>query len=368
MPATRPPRKGARRRKPRPKAAGFPLLKALAGTVLLAAVVLAALLVGRWLSRPPPRVDLTESRPTAAAKQAPTAKAPAVPRKAESEPPAPKPTGRSAGTEAAGAGKLPLYEVFPEKPPSPKTPTAAESDTLHAALPPSPPELPPLKKPPRVAIIIDDVGYDRHLAEKLIDLNAPLTLSILPHSPHQESIARLAHDRGLDVMLHLPMEPVEYPEINPGPGVLLTAMAPDELLRVLEEDLAAVPYIQGVNNHMGSRLTARSEQMYQVFSVLKRRGLFFIDSRTTNESVCRSSARLFQIPFTQRDVFLDHVHDAAFIRKQIRELVRIAQLKGEAVGIAHPHPTTYAILKEELPSLRQQVEIVPVSRLVRVVG
>jgi polysaccharide deacetylase 2 family uncharacterized protein YibQ len=362
MPAKKPPRKGARRRAPRRKAAPRPLLKALAGAALVAAIVLGALLVGRWLSRPEPQPALTESRPTATAKQAP-----AAPRKAEPEPPAPKPAGRSAGLETPGAGSSPPYEVFPEKAPSPKTPEA-ESGTLHAFLPPSPPELPPLKKPPRVAIIIDDLGYDRHLAEKLIDLNAPLTLSILPHSPHQESIARLAHDRGLEVMLHLPMEPVEYPGVNPGPGVLLASMGPDELLRVLEEDLAAVPHIQGVNNHMGSRLTARSEQMYQVFSVLKRRGLFFIDSRTTNESVCRSSARLFQIPFTQRDVFLDHNHDAAFIRKQIRELVRIAQLKGEAVGIAHPHSTTYAILKEELPALRQQVEIVPVSRLVRVIG
>jgi polysaccharide deacetylase 2 family uncharacterized protein YibQ len=149
-----------------------------------------------------------------------------------------------------------------------------------------------------VAIIIDDLGYDRHLAEKLIDLNAPLTLSILPHSPHQESIARLAHDRGLEVMLHLPMEPVEYPEINPGPGVLLAAMGPDELLRVLEEDLAAVPHIQGVNNHMGSRLTARSEQMYQVFSVLKRRGFF----SSTAPTIKQPSRRVHQIPHPA-DVF-----------------------------------------------------------------
>jgi len=111
-----------------------------------------------------------------------------------------------------------------------------------------------------------------------------------------------------------------------------------------------------------------SEQMYQVFSALKRHGLYFVDSRTTDESVCRPSARLFQIPFSQRDVFLDHAHDPVSIRKQIRELVRIAQRKGEAVGIAHPHPATYNVLKEELPALRQQVELVPASRLVRVIG
>lgn len=259
----------------------------------------------------------------------------------------------------------PVYEIFPERPPAP---SPAESETLHAALPPTPPVLPPVKKRPRLAIIIDDLGYDRPLAEKFIGLKAPLTLAILPHSPYQDAIARLAKEHGREIMLHLPMEPIEFPQVNPGPGALLAAMGPDELLAVLEQNLKAVPHIQGVNNHMGSRLTAASEPMYQVFSVLKRRGLYFVDSRTTEESVCRPSARLFQLPFAQRDVFLDHVHDPASIRKQFRELLRIAHRRGEAVGIAHPHSSTYQVLKEELPALQQEVEMVPASQLVRVIG
>jgi hypothetical protein len=218
-----------------------------------------------------------------------------------------------------------------------------------------------------VAIIIDDVGYDRPLAEKFMELNGPFTMSILPHSPHRQIIARIAHAQGAEIMLHLPMEPLEYPEVNPGPGALLTSMSPNELIQVLEENLQAVPHVQGVNNHMGSKLTTQSEQIHQVFSVLKRRGLYFVDSRTTEGSVCQPSARLLQIPYSQRDVFLDHVQDPLFIRRQIRELVRLAKHKGEAIGIAHPHPTTYAILKETLPELRQQVELVPASRLVRIV-
>jgi hypothetical protein len=245
---------------------------------------------------------------------------------------------------------------------------AADANSLRAALPPLPPELPPLKKKPRVSIIIDDVGYDRALAEKFMSLDAALTLSILPHSPHQQAIARIAHAQGSEIMLHLPMEPLEYPEINPGPGALLSSMSPDELLKVLEENLQTVPYVKGVNNHMGSKLTTHSEQIYQVFSVLKRRGLFFVDSRTTEASVCLPSARLLQLPFAQRDVFLDHVQDPAFIRKQFRELVRVARNRGEAIGIGHPHSTTYTIFKEALPELRQQVELVPASRLVRIIG
>ncbi|MCK7505267.1 MAG: divergent polysaccharide deacetylase family protein [Desulfobacterales bacterium] len=139
-------------------------------------------------------------------------------------------------------------------------------------------------------------------------------------------------------MLHLPMEPVEYPDINSGPGTLHTRMGPEELLRVLEEDLDAVPHIKGVNNHMGSRLTASSEQMYQVFSVLKKRGLYFVDSRTTDESICQPSARLFQLPFAQRDVFMDHQQDPAFIRKQIRELVRDRPPQGRGGGHRPPPP------------------------------
>jgi uncharacterized protein len=371
MPAKKKSRPGARRHTSRSQKAGRPLFKAIAAFVLIAAVAVGIVWGVRWLSE-------KKTPPTLASHQRATLKEPAVTvnppveKKVEAPSPAAKPAGRDAvagaGAEKPAAGKAPIYEVFPEKTAAPKAP-AADSGSLHAALPPTPPEPPaPLKKPPRVAIIIDDLGHDRPLAEKFINLNAALTLAVLPHSPHQESIARMAHDRSLEVMLHLPMEPVEYPEVNPGPGALLASMGPDELVRVLEENLRAVPHIRGVNNHMGSRLTANSEQMYQVFSTLKRHGLYFIDSRTTDESVCRPSARLFQVPFSQRDVFLDHLHDPVNIRKQIRELVRIAQRKGEAVGIGHPHPATYSILKEELPTLRRQVEIVPASHLVRPFG
>jgi polysaccharide deacetylase 2 family uncharacterized protein YibQ len=253
------------------------------------------------------------------------------------------------------AAKIPPFEIYPPKEIAP--------------------EKPPIKKPPRdlkklplVAIIIDDLGYDRKIAKKLSALDGRISFSILPHSPHQKRIARLAFENGLGIMLHLPMEPFEYPTVNPGPGTLLTSMTPDQLIRKLEENLAAVPYIEGVNNHMGSRMTAESSQMYQIFSILKKRNLFFIDSRTTSKSLCKPSARLFQIPFAQRDVFLDHFQDPDFIRKQIKELIRIAQRNGQAVGIGHPHILTYEILKEMMPELKKRVKLVPASEIVHPVG
>jgi polysaccharide deacetylase 2 family uncharacterized protein YibQ len=327
----------------------------------VAVVVAAAVAAVRWFAPPESRPVRADRKPAVAREAAP------APRAAERRPAAAPKPAEPARTPEKAPPAPPPFEVFPEKP-VPTPPPPPPGPERHASLAPAPPEAPPLKALPRVALIIDDLGYDRPAAERLMELNAPLTFAILPHSPHQETIARAAHARGLEIILHLPMEPVEYPEINPGPGTLLAAMPPDELLRVLEEDLRAVPHIRGVNNHMGSRLTARSEQLYQVFSVLKRRGLYFVDSRTTDETVCRPSARLFELPFAQRDVFLDHVHEPAAIRRQLRELVRIARLKGEAVAIGHPHPITLAVLREELPELRRQVEIVPASRLARPVG
>ncbi len=217
---------------------------------------------------------------------------------------------------------------------------------------------------PLIAIIIDDMGYDKKIAARLIALDSSLTLSVLPHSPFTREIAVAAHEAGLEVMLHLPMEPVEYPGIDPGPGVLLTDMAPDALLRQLEEDIAEVPHIKGVNNHMGSKLTTQSVQLYQIFSVLKKHGLFFIDSCTTRESLCRPSAGKLQVPFAKRDVFLDNSLSQTDIKGQMGLLLDIAYRKGRAIGIAHPHPETCSALEQYLPLLKERARLVPASMLV----
>jgi len=119
---------------------------------------------------------------------------------------------------------------------------------------------------------------------------------------------------------------------------------------------------------MGSKMTASSTQMYQIFSILKKKGLFYIDSRTTPNSLCKPSARLLQIPFAQRDIFLDHLHDEAFIRRQIAQLVLIAQRRDVAIGIAHPNPEMYDMLHRMLPVLKKKVRFVKASEVVRKVG
>ncbi|MBC2694958.1 MAG: divergent polysaccharide deacetylase family protein [Desulfobacteraceae bacterium] len=248
---------------------------------------------------------------------------------------------------------LPIYEIYPEKEIHYKKSTTKPKPTL-------------TKKLPKVAIIIDDIGYDRKIAEKFLNLDAVLTFSLLPHSLFQDKIARKVHAKGFETMLHLPLEPLEYPLIDPGPGTLLTSMSPDELIIQLNKNIDAIPFIKGVNNHMGSKMTTSSTQIYQIFSILKKRNLFFIDSRTTSKSLCKPSARLLQLPFAQRDVFIDHIREPDFIRKQINLLISIADKHGEAIGIAHPHIITYKILRELLPELQKKVQLVPASQIVHI--
>jgi len=292
------------------------LKRSFAGLLILLAIVVAAGVIAYYLLRPQPPA-----------------------------PPIIKPT----------IAPAPRFEVYPKEDILPRKPAVKPLPSLPEKL-------------PRIAIIIDDIGFDRKIAEKFLELNVDLTFSLLPYTSFSKRFAQKALEKGLDVMLHLPMEPDEYPIIDPGPGALLTSMTPDDLIRQLEKNLDSIPGIKGVNNHMGSKMTTVSTQLYQIFSVLKQKNLFFIDSRTSPKTLCQPSARLFQIPFAQRDVFIDHVLEPDTIREQFERLVSIAQTHGEAVGIAHPHTVTYDVLREMLPELQKKVELVPASKVVHPVS
>lgn len=220
---------------------------------------------------------------------------------------------------------------------------------------------------PKVAIIIDDIGYDAVFADKLMALGIPITFSILPGSPHGVEIAKKAHEKGFEVMLHQPMEPLEYPKVNPGPGVILMKMGADQSIAVLEKNLKSIPHIRGVNNHMGSRLTRSEKHMNQIFTVLKRENLFFIDSLTASKSLGKASARLFKLPFASRDIFFDHVQTRAFVEKQTSELIRLSQKYGSAIGIGHPYSVTLEVLQKRIPKEKDTVDFVYASELVEIV-
>lgn len=221
---------------------------------------------------------------------------------------------------------------------------------------------------PRIVIIIDDIGYDRKIAMALYDLDPNITFSILPFSPFGQSIAKQLHDKGAQLMLHLPMEPFEYPEVNPGPGAILSSMSPDDLLAQLRKNIDNVPNIAGVNNHMGSKITTNADQMNQIFSVLKKENLFFIDSRTAPKSQGKASARLFNLKFGQRDIFLDNFQNTEYITKQFKKLIRLSEKHGFAIGIGHPYPATLNTLSRELPKAKKKISIVKAESLTAIPG
>lgn len=220
----------------------------------------------------------------------------------------------------------------------------------------------------RIALIIDDIGYDKKIAMALYTLEPNISFSVLPWSPFGRVTSRILAEKGAEIMLHLPMEPMEYPRVNPGPGALLTSMPPDELIAQLEKNLGEVHGVSGVNNHMGSMFTTHANQMNQIFTILKKKNLFFIDSRTAKNSRCRASARLLQVRFAERDVFLDNVQEVGYITNQFSQLKKIARKHGAAIGIGHPYPATLETLKIELPKLKGEIEIIPASRMVRIPG
>ncbi len=220
------------------------------------------------------------------------------------------------------------------------------------------------KSRPRVALIIDDLGYDVGLAEAFMKLDIPVSLSVLPSAPFTRRIVREAHENGYELMLHLPMEPRNYPAVNPGPGTLFVSMDDQELLRKLSEDLNQIPGAVGVNNHMGSLFTENRDKMVVVLRALKKSNLFFVDSRTTPDSVGYEQARRMDVPTAERTVFLDNDLDAAALEFQVRRLLNMARHRGWAIGIGHPHKATVGVLKEYLGKMDDGIEIVPVSQLV----
>ncbi len=217
--------------------------------------------------------------------------------------------------------------------------------------------------PGRIALIIDDVGVRRDVLDDLIALPAAVTLSILPYAQGPDEIARRARRQGHEVMLHLPMEP-ESRDSDPGPRALRAGMSPRILRRHIAWNLARFDGFVGVNNHMGSRFTSSEEEMRVLMTLLRERGLFFLDSLTTITSRGAAAAEALGVPFLSRDIFLDHRREPAAIAAQLLRLERTARREGIAIGIGHPYRETITALRAWLPGLEDRgVRLVPISSL-----
>lgn len=223
---------------------------------------------------------------------------------------------------------------------------------------------------PRIAIVIDDFGYNgSDAARGLIDLDHAITISVLPHCPMTRELAEYAHAAGQEVIVHVPMEPASYPDTDPGEGALMTGQSREEITRLTEAALNDVPHAVGANNHMGSAFTTFHIEMRVFMQGLSRRGLYFLDSMTTPSSIGLAEAARAGVPAARNRMFIDSPLDEqgrVDVESQLEELVAIARRNGSAVGIGHPHPETLRALRNELPGLeREGIELVHVSELVR---
>ncbi|MEE4301401.1 MAG: divergent polysaccharide deacetylase family protein [Pseudomonadales bacterium] len=223
---------------------------------------------------------------------------------------------------------------------------------------------PPDREPhrPMLALVIDDLGWAAAAGDRVLELPAPITVAVLPGTPSASRLADAAARRGHEIILHQPMEALDARW--PGPGALDTRQPPEELRRRLARNLEAIPHLAGVSNHMGSRLTAQARAMEVVLDEIAERDLYFLDSLTTPDSVAFRTARARSIPSTRRDVFLDHVIRPDLIDRALSDALQLAERRGHAVVIGHPHAVTLEILEARMEEIRERVELVPVSRLI----
>ncbi|MFK5986872.1 MAG: divergent polysaccharide deacetylase family protein [Pseudomonadota bacterium] len=216
-----------------------------------------------------------------------------------------------------------------------------------------------------IALIIDDLGYHPKNDLRAILLNAKITYAFLPHTPHAKRLATMAHQQGNEVILHLPMESEQAKAQEP--DVLTREMDKEVFTQILEKSLLEIPYISGLNNHMGSALTQSQQHMDWLMSALQTKQLFFIDSRTTSRTVAEKLAQQYQIPNSRRDVFLDHVRSKEAIKEQYQRLIKLAKKNGSAIAIGHPFSITLKFLEEKLPELeKNNIKLVSVKELIKI--
>ncbi|WP_460757012.1 divergent polysaccharide deacetylase family protein [Marinomonas epiphytica] len=216
----------------------------------------------------------------------------------------------------------------------------------------------------KIVILIDDLGYNRKGMEGALALPNEVALAILPSTPFAQKTALTSKEQGRLIILHAPME-TEH-KFKLGPGGLYADMTEQELKETLLRDIESLPDIQGVNNHMGSLLTAQPDAMQWVMETLKPRSLFFIDSLTSPHSVAEQTAKEMGLKTAKRDVFLDNFRTEKAIDKQFSRLVKLAHKQGIALAIGHPYPETMTYLKKRLAQLESDhVELVPLTAILK---
>jgi uncharacterized protein len=225
--------------------------------------------------------------------------------------------------------------------------------------------------PPRVAIqqvsvIIDDIGHDMKALRDLLRIDADITFAVLPLLPHSREAAETLRRAHREILLHLPMEPLTYPKDKPGDGALFAEMSEEEIVAQVNKNLVSVPYASGVNNHMGSKFMSDEDKLFLVFQELRKKDLFFIDSRTTPSSKTLPAAKKARLTVGSRRVFLDNDRDYAKIYAILMQVAENSSGTAPLIVIGHPYPETIRALKDANKVFQEKgVRIIPVSKLLK---
>ncbi|HYF88588.1 divergent polysaccharide deacetylase family protein [Azospirillum sp.] len=307
---------------------------------------------GQQAVQPPP-VPPAKLEPPAAASQPPAQAA----TESTGQAPAEKPAHAESRPPATAVAMLP--------PPAPPSQPPVQAPSGNAALwrrNALPAEVPQGK--PIIAIVIDDMGLDRKRSTRMAGLRGPLTLSWLPYARDLQVQAKAARANGHELMLHMPMEPSV--KADPGPNALLVSLDRGEIVKRARAALDSFDGYVGVNNHMGSRFTADRAALAPVLGELHRRGLLWLDSRTTPNSAGIGLAQELKMPWAGRDIFLDNQETVAAVKAQLAKTEQVAKRQGYAVAIGHPHDATIDALASWLPEVQKRgFVLVPVSAVVR---
>jgi uncharacterized protein len=217
-----------------------------------------------------------------------------------------------------------------------------------------------------VAIVIDDFGNGMKGTAEILSLPTPITVAIMPFLSTTEKDAKLAHKLGHEVIVHLPMEPLHGKKSWLGPGAITTDLTDDEVKKRVNEAIDAVPYAVGMNNHMGSKVTANERIMRIILEICKERGLYYLDSKTTDKSVVAAIAKELEVPYLENELFFDEQYTTSHIIKQANLLMNKIDKDNEIIAIGHvgiAGEKTASVLKQYVPLVNQKAKTVKLSEL-----
>jgi polysaccharide deacetylase 2 family uncharacterized protein YibQ len=218
----------------------------------------------------------------------------------------------------------------------------------------------------RVAIVIDDFGNDMKGTEEILHLPVKLTIAVMPFLSTTKQDAELAHELGHEVILHLPMEPVKGKRSWLGPGAITTDLSNKEIAKRVYAAIDAVPYAVGINNHMGSKVTADERVMRIILGICKERHLYYLDSKTSRKSVISKIATELSVPYLENELFFDEVYTTNHIVKQTNQLIRKIEVDDSIIAIGHvgiAGEKTASVLKQYIPALKKKAEPVTLSTI-----